>query len=72
MTDGGPENVNELINNFVNDESVPIKHIIAGLKVNFSNSMVEACNKIMKYQYLFTEDIKDLNHLLARKYYQGD
>ncbi len=31
----------------------------------FSNSMIEACNKHLKYQFLYHKHIPDFDHLLA-------
>lgn len=57
LTDGGGENVNTLVSNFINSPDVPIEHIIAQKDVVFSNSMVEALNKVMKHQFLFPKEI---------------
>lgn len=59
MTDGGPENLG--------DYGVPLRHIIAGQDVPFSNSMIESVNKVLKYQWLYRHDISHIvalrNHL---------
>jgi len=53
LTDGGSENVNSNVSDFINQQQVPIEHIIAQKDVVFSNSMVEALNKVMKHQFLY-------------------
>jgi len=44
-------------------ESIPLKKLIAGVDVSFSNSLIEAVNKILNYRYLFRGPIPDLEHL---------
>lgn len=56
MTDGGPENVS--------DGGVPLRRLIAGQDVHFSNSLVESVNKIVKYQSLYLTDIPDRDALV--------
>lgn len=57
LTDGGSENVNTIVSSFINSPNVPIEHIIAQKDVVFSNSMVEALNKVIKHQFLFPQEI---------------
>lgn len=45
ITDGGSENMA--------DSTVPLRHLIAGRDIRFSNSVVEAVNKIIKYSSLY-------------------
>ena len=63
LTDGGSENVNTIVSNFINSPNVPIDHIIAQKDVVFSNSMIEAINKIIKHQFLYPQEIEDRNQL---------
>jgi putative transposase len=49
LSDDGSENYGE-VNGFINTTS--IKHLIAQLDIHFSNSMIEAANKQLKYCYL--------------------
>jgi len=63
LTDGGSENVNAIVSNFINNPDVPIEHIIAQKDVAFSNSMVEALNKTMKHQFLFPKMIENRTQL---------
>lgn len=57
LTDGGSENVNSTVSSFINNSKIPMKHIIAQKDVVFSNSMVEALNKVIKHQFLFPKNI---------------
>lgn len=57
VTDGGPEN------NLTTGSGQTIEHKIALVDVHYSNSMIEAHNKIVKYNYLFRMDIPDGKHL---------
>ena len=57
MTDGGCEN------NGLENVSDFIKKIIAQTDIEFSNSMIEAVNKTLKYRHLFQEPIQDFETL---------
>ena len=63
LTDGGSENVNTIVSNFINSLEIPTEHIIAQKDVVFSNSMVEALNKVIKHQFLFPKNINNSNQL---------
>lgn len=63
LTDGGSENVNTTVSNFIDNPDFPIEHIIAQKDVVFSNSMVEALNKVIKHQFLFPKEIANGNQL---------
>lgn len=63
LTDGGSENVNSTVSDFINSPDIPITHIIAQKDVVFSNSMIEAINKIIKHQFLFPKEIESEIHL---------
>lgn len=63
LTDGGSENVNTTVANFINKPNIPIEHIIAQKDVVFSNSMVEALNKTIKHQFLFHKMIENSTQL---------
>jgi putative transposase len=52
LSDGGSENVNTTVSSFINTNQIPIKHMIAQKDVVFSNSMIEAINKIIKHKFL--------------------
>lgn len=64
LTDGGSENVNSTVTNFINSADKHIKHIVAQRDVVFSNSMIEATNKIIKHQFLFPLVIENKGQLL--------
>ena len=55
--------MNSTVTNFINATDVPIMHIIAQKDVVFSNSMIEAINKIIKHQFLFPKELVDGNQL---------
>lgn len=57
LTDAGSENVNQTVSDFIKHASIPIKHLIAQKDVVFSNSMVEALNKVIKHQFLYPQKI---------------
>lgn len=63
LTDGGSENVNSTVSNFINNPKNSIKHLIAQKDVVFSNSMVEAVNKVIKHQFLYPKNICNSNQL---------
>jgi putative transposase len=50
LTDGGSENCNLLVKKLTNEAQ--IKHLIAQKDISFSNSGIEALNKILKHQFL--------------------
>ena len=53
LTDGGSENVNSSVSNFLTSQPFQTKHMIAQKDVVFSNSMIEALNKVIKQQFLY-------------------
>jgi putative transposase len=57
LTDAGSENVNSIVSDFINPPHIPIKHIVAQKDVAFSNSMIEAVNKIIKHQFLYPKEV---------------
>ena len=63
IVDGGVENNNNAVEEYINSEEVTVQKLIAGKDIKFSNSIVEAQNKIIKYRYLFKHDFKDINEL---------
>jgi hypothetical protein len=49
---------------FVLQTSKPeVKHLVAQLDIEFSNSMIEAANKQLKYRFLYHRHIADINEL---------
>lgn len=61
ITDGGPENK---IKAFQDSIDYPIQQKIALVDVHYSNSLIEAHNKLIKYNYLYRMDIPDEHQLL--------
>jgi transposase InsO family protein len=68
VVDGGSENNNSEVEDYIKNLPVPITKLVALKDIQFSNSMVEAVNKIIKYRSLhFTqlEDIKSVHNRLS-------
>lgn len=63
IVDGGVENNNGADDEFLLSDDVAIQKLIAGKDIRFSNSIVEAQNKIIKYRYLFRHNVKDIHQL---------
>ena len=63
IVDDGSENTCDAVMDYVQLPTISIKHIIAQQHIEFSNSIVEAVNKVMKYSYLFKEHIPDFETL---------
>jgi putative transposase len=61
MVDGGSEVNNSIVDGYLTYEAVSVHKIVAQQDVLFSNSMIEAVNKIIKYNYLFRTDIPDFD-----------
>ncbi len=61
IVDGGVENNNNTVNDYISSEQVSVQKLIAGKDIRFSNSMIEAQNKIIKYHYLFKHDFRDIH-----------
>lgn len=57
LTDGGSENVNYQVRSLIDANSNKIMHRIAQRDVLFSNSIIEAFNKVLKYQFLYPKNI---------------
>jgi len=60
IVDGGPENNNRFVTDFL--DSTDIRKLVARVDVRYSNSMIEAVNKIIKYDYIFRKPIPDPEH----------
>ncbi len=58
VVDDGPEN-NGCVNDSMSVPGIQLKKLIAQLDIQQSNSMIEAANKRMKYDYLFTKELLD-------------
>ncbi len=66
ITYGGTENVNAAIDRFLEQQNGSIQRKIALKEITFSNSAIEAVNKVLKYRYLFSKTCTsdDLEKLL--------
>ncbi len=57
ITDGGPENDNITLREFMNENQTSIRHDIALKDIKQSNSMMEAFYSTVKYSYLYLQTI---------------
>jgi putative transposase len=64
IVDGGSENNNIHMDDFISRSEINIEKLVALRDIDYSNSMVEAVNKIAKYQYLFPKHPANLEELL--------
>lgn len=64
VTDGGVENVNNTVQEFLSTTNPDIKHLIAQKDIPFSNSKIEAFNKIIKHQFLLPRNLENRKQLL--------
>ncbi len=63
MTDDGSENFG-VVQDFLNQSENPeVQHIVAQKDIDFSNSMIEAANKNLKYRFLYHKHISDYSEL---------
>ena len=63
MTDDGSENFGPVQEFLQSTENPSLQHIVAQRDVEFSNSMIEAANKNLKYRFLYHKDIPNFNSL---------
>lgn len=63
IVDGGPENNNIHIDNFISQNQINIEKLIALKDIDYSNSMIERANRTLKYNYIFVKEPRDLKHL---------
>lgn len=63
IVDGGSENNNIYVENFIAQSQVNIQKKIALKDIPYSNSMIERVNHTLKYRYLFPKEPRDLKHL---------
>jgi len=63
VCDGGSENKG-MVDDFVNGQAGNIKKLIAQTDIVFSNSMIEAVNKRMKYDFLFTANLQNIEQTM--------
>lgn len=64
VTDGGIENVNSTVKDFLITTDNDIKHLIAQKDIPFSNSKIEALNKIIKHQFLLPQNLENRKQLM--------
>jgi putative transposase len=64
ITDGGCENVNTTVQEFLVSTNEDIKHLIAQKDIPFSNSKIEAFNKIIKHQFLLPRNLENKKQLV--------
>ena len=62
LVDGGAENKGDVDKGILNEKML-IKKLIAQKDIVFSNSMIEAVNKRMKYDFLYAREYADINEL---------
>ncbi|MCF8380820.1 MAG: hypothetical protein K9H49_14705 [Bacteroidales bacterium] len=60
IVDGGSENNNSEINELTNNNTIRLNKIIALKDIPFSNSLIEAQNKLLKYRYLFRQEYSNI------------
>ena len=65
IVDGGSENNNSVFTAFISDTCIPIHKCVALRDIHFSNSIVEAVTKVVKYRYLFPKHLPDGEALMA-------
>ena len=63
MTDDGSENYGEVRDFLTSARGPALQHIVAQKDVIFSNSMIEAANKNLKYRFLYHKNIPDFTSL---------
>ncbi|MBI4979487.1 MAG: DDE-type integrase/transposase/recombinase [Spirochaetes bacterium] len=61
MVDDGSESNNETVQHFLDGTHGALRKLVAQKDIIFSNSMIEAFNKVLKYRHLFHHDIPDYN-----------
>jgi putative transposase len=65
VTDAGIENVNCTVHEFIATTNLNIKHLIAQKDIPYSNSKIEAFNKIIKHQFLLPHNLTNREQLEA-------
>ena len=61
ISDGGPENNNHRVLNYLTSQNV--RRIIARVDVKFSNSMVESLFRMLKTNFLRSEDLRSVDYI---------
>src|SRR5450631_1142929 len=63
LTDDGSENYGEVIQWITGSDAPKIRHVIAQVDIHYSNSMIEAANKQLKYRFLYHQKINNFPNL---------
>jgi hypothetical protein len=63
LTDDGSENYGEVKQWIKACDNPKISHVIAQAEIHFSNSMIEAANKQLKYHFLYHQKINEYSKL---------
>ena len=63
IIDGGPENNNHRMDDYINSSGINIQKLVALKDIPFSNSLIEAQNKLLKYRHLFKCQYQDIGAL---------
>ncbi|EKR93808.1 hypothetical protein LEP1GSC163_2537 [Leptospira santarosai str. CBC379] len=63
LCDDGSENQGA-VDVFLRRPGLFIQKLIAQVDISFSNSMIEAVNKIMKYQFLFPKNLSSIQEVI--------
>ncbi|OOV42849.1 transposase [Leptospira kirschneri serovar Pomona] len=63
LCDDGSENQGE-VNGFLGKPNLFIKKLIAQVNISYSNSMIEAVNKKMKYEFLFPKNLVSFEEVI--------
>jgi transposase InsO family protein len=63
LVDGGSENNNEKVEEYLKNDAVTMEKIIAQADIEFSNSMIEAVNRTLKQRYLYYHIYPDIDTL---------
>lgn len=63
LVDGGVENNNNDMETFIRSDKISLRKLIAQKDITFSNSVIEAQNKLIRYCYLFKQDFRDIHGL---------
>lgn len=63
IVDGGSENNNQYVEEYLEYYEKNIDKTIALKDIIKSNSMIEYTNRLLKYEYLFVRGVKNLKHL---------
>lgn len=63
LVDGGVENNNNDMESFIRSDEVSLRKLITQKDITFSNSVIEAQNKLIKYRYLCKRECRDIQEL---------